>query len=190
MLLPDPQASPEHQKAISFVEYVLDLPWGRFTQSARLPDVALARKMLDDDHFGLDAVKKRIIEFIAVRWHNPGARGSILCLVGPPGVGKTSLGKSIAGVLGRDFHRVSLGGVRDEADIRGFHRTYVGSQPGRIVQGLRRVSTADPVMLLDEIDKVGAVCWCRVLAGWFGPALVPWGTGNLFECHLCVYASF
>jgi ATP-dependent Lon protease len=147
---------PEYQKAVTYVEWMLDLPWGKHTQSARLPDIALARKNLDDDHFGLDAVKKRIVEFIAVRWSNPDARGSILCLVGPPGVGKTSLGRSIASTLGRDFHRIALGGVRDEADIRGFHRTYVGSQPGRIMQGLRRVSTADPVFLLDEIDKVAA----------------------------------
>jgi ATP-dependent Lon protease len=145
---------PEHHKTVSYLEWLLDLPWSKLTQTHRLPDVAHARRTLDGDHHGLDKIKQRIIEYIAVRWMNPDTNGSILCLVGPPGVGKTSLGRSIASTLGRDFHRISLGGVRDEADIRGFNRTYIGSQPGRIVQGLRRVSTLDPVILLDEIDKV------------------------------------
>eukprot|EP00047_Mylnosiga_fluctuans_P018771 m.74901 g.74901 ORF g.74901 m.74901 type:complete len:831 (+) comp7786_c0_seq1:1208-3700(+) len=145
---------PEHHKVVNYLEWLLSLPWGRQAQAARMPDVALARKTLDDDHHGLDKIKQRIIEYIAVRWINPAARGSILCLVGPPGVGKTSLGRSIATTLGRDFHRISLGGVRDEADIRGFNRTYIGSQPGRIIQGMRHVTTSDPVILLDEIDKV------------------------------------
>eukprot|EP00048_Salpingoeca_helianthica_P021669 m.13658 g.13658 ORF g.13658 m.13658 type:complete len:858 (-) comp6236_c0_seq1:61-2634(-) len=145
---------PEHQRSVTYLEWLLDLPWTTLTQTPKLPDISQARAALDADHYGLDKVKQRIVEFLAVRWHHANARGSILCFVGPPGVGKTSLGRSIASVLGRDFHRVSLGGVRDESDIRGFNRTYVGSQPGRIIQALRHVKSADPVFLLDEIDKL------------------------------------
>lgn len=145
---------PEHQKVVSYVQWLVDLPWSRSTKLEQKPDLALARKTLDDDHYGLEKIKRRIIEYTAVHWLNPEKTATILCLVGPPGVGKTSLGKSIAHTLGREFHRISLGGVHDEADIRGFNRTYVGSQPGRIIQGLKEAKSNDPVLLLDEIDKM------------------------------------
>ncbi len=118
-------------------------------------DLAEARKILDRDHHDLDKVKRRIIEYLAVRKLKPDGGGAILCFVGPPGVGKTSLGKSIAEAMGRKFIRVALGGVRDEADIRGHRRTYIGSMPGRIIAELRKAGTRNPVMMLDEIDKVG-----------------------------------
>eukprot|EP00729_Bicosta_minor_P003588 gene3588-8106_t len=148
------QMGPEHQKTVAWLEWMVELPWSKSTSQEREMDLSLARQRLDDDHYGLEKIKRRIVEYAAVRWLNPGAKGSILCLVGPPGVGKTSLAKSIAHTLGREFYRVSLGGVRDEADIRGFNRTYVGSQPGRIIQGLRQSKANDPVLLLDEIDKI------------------------------------
>src|SRR5262249_30757274 len=119
-------------------------------------DIAEARKTLDADHFGLEKIKKRILEYLAVRKLNPNGRGPILCFVGPPGVGKTSLGQSIAKATGRKFVRVSLGGVHDESEIRGHRRTYIGSMPGNIVQNLRKVGTRNCVMMLDEVDKIGA----------------------------------
>src|SRR5204863_102029 len=119
-------------------------------------DMAEARRILDADHFGLDQVKKRIIEFLAVRKLNPEGHGPILCFVGPPGVGKTSLGQSVAKALGRKFVRVSLGGVHDEAEIRGHRRTYIGALPGNIIQALKKAGTRGCVMMLDEIDKLGA----------------------------------
>lgn len=154
---------PEHQKAVAYVEWLTDLPWATKSRSndqqqgplsTGQPDLKAARAALDRDHFGLDKVKRRIVEYVAVHHLNPKGTGTILCLVGPPGVGKTSLGKSIASCLGREFLRISLGGIRDESDIRGFSRTYVGSQPGRLLQGMKEVKSNDPVLLLDEIDKI------------------------------------
>ncbi len=149
-----PQASPEYGVIRTFLETVAELPWSKSTTDDL--DIKKARRILDRDHYDLEKIKQRIIEFLAVRRLNPNGRGPILCFVGPPGVGKTSLGKSIAASLGRNFVRVSLGGVRDEADIRGHRRTYVGALPGRIIQELRKAGSNNPVMMLDEIDKLGA----------------------------------
>ena len=149
-----PQASPEYGVIRTFLETVAELPWSIFTKDDL--DIKKARRILDHDHYDLEKIKQRILEFLAVRRLNPTGRGPILCFAGPPGVGKTSLGKSIAASLGRKFVRVSLGGVRDEADIRGHRRTYVGALPGRIIQELRKAGSHNPVMMLDEIDKLGA----------------------------------
>jgi len=146
--------SAEYQVARTYVELLAGLPW-QVSSEDRL-DVAHARQILDRDHYDLEKVKDRIIEYLAVRQLNPGARGSILCFVGPPGVGKTSLGQSIAEALGRKFVRVALGGVRDEAEIRGHRRTYVGALPGRIIQLIERAGTRNPLFMLDEVDKLGA----------------------------------
>jgi ATP-dependent Lon protease len=149
-----PSVSPEATVARTFLDWLLALPWTE--RSAALPDVARAREVLDEDHYGLEEVKERILDHIAVLALVGELRGPVLCLVGPPGVGKTSLGRSIARALGRKFVRVSLGGVRDEAEIRGHRRTYVGAMPGRVVQAMRRAEVVDPVLLLDEIDKTGS----------------------------------
>lgn len=147
-------ASPEHSVIVSYAETIADLPWNKLSKDKL--DLNEAQKILDRDHFDLEKVKRRLIEYLAVRKLNPEGRGPILCFLGPPGVGKTSLGQSIADALGRKFVRISLGGMRDEAEIRGHRRTYIGAMPGRIIQELRRVGTRNPVIMLDEIDKLGA----------------------------------
>jgi ATP-dependent Lon protease len=149
-----PSASPEFSVIVSYIEIIADLPWNKLSSDNL--DLDQAQKILDRDHYDLEKVKKRLIEYLAVRKLNPRGQGAILCFLGPPGVGKTSLGQSIADALGRKFVRISLGGMRDEAEIRGHRRTYIGSMPGRIIQELRRCGTRNPVFMLDEIDKIGA----------------------------------
>jgi ATP-dependent Lon protease len=138
-----------------YIDWILGLPWARETEDKL--DLNEAERILNEQHFGLDKVKDRLLEFLAViKRERTKSKGPILCLVGPPGVGKTSLGRSVADALGRKFARIALGGMRDEAEIRGHRRTYVGALPGRIIQTLRRVESRNPVILLDELDKVGA----------------------------------
>ena len=149
-----PPASPEFSVIVSYIEIIADLPWNKLSTDNL--DLDQAQQILDRDHYDLEKVKKRLIEYLAVRKLNPQGHGAILCFLGPPGVGKTSLGQSIADALGRKFVRISLGGMRDEAEIRGHRRTYIGSMPGRIIQELRRAGTRNPVFMLDEIDKIGA----------------------------------
>ncbi len=149
-----PPASPEYSVIVSYVETIAELPWSKLSEDNL--DLDQAQQILDRDHYDLEKVKRRLIEYLAVRKLNPQGHGPILCFLGPPGVGKTSLGQSIADALGRKFVRMSLGGIRDEAEIRGHRRTYIASMPGRIIQELRRAGTRNPVMMLDEIDKIGA----------------------------------
>jgi ATP-dependent Lon protease len=149
-----PPASPEFSVIVSYIEIIADLPWNKLSKDNL--DLDQAQQILDRDHYDLEKVKKRLIEYLAVRKLNPQGHGAILCFLGPPGVGKTSLGQSIADALGRKFVRISLGGMRDEAEIRGHRRTYIGSMPGGIIQELRRAGTRNPVFMLDEIDKIGA----------------------------------
>ena len=155
-----PTQSPEYSVSRTYIEWLADLPWSNSSEDQI--DVKKAEKILDEDHYGLEKVKERILEYLAVRnlkqERNPDkvVRGPILCFSGPPGVGKTSLGKSIARAIGREFVRMSLGGVRDEAEIRGHRRTYIGALPGRVIQSMKKAGTNNPVFMLDEIDKLGS----------------------------------
>src|SRR4051794_8662792 len=149
-----PQSAPDYHVIRTYLEYVLELPWKKASEEKL--DLNEARKILDEDHYGLEDVKERILEFLAVIKLRPDTKSPILLFVGPPGVGKTSLGRSIARALGRQFERMSLGGVRDEAELRGHRRTYIGAMPGRIIQSIRRAGVNNPVLMLDEVDKLGA----------------------------------
>jgi len=149
-----PEGAGEYSMIRTYLDWLIELPWAAEPEPAI--DIAEARRILDEDHYGLDKIKRRILEYLAVRKLNPSGKGAILCFVGPPGVGKTSLGQSIAKATGRKFVRASLGGVHDEAEMRGHRRTYIGALPGNIIQNLRKVGTRNCVMMLDEVDKLGA----------------------------------
>ncbi|HEX6064380.1 MAG TPA: LON peptidase substrate-binding domain-containing protein, partial [Longimicrobiales bacterium] len=149
-----PEAAAEHSMVRTYLEWLIELPWS--VEGEETIDIAEARRILDEDHYGLEKIKKRILEYLAVRKLNPSGKSPILCFVGPPGVGKTSLGQSIARATRRNFTRVSLGGVHDEAEIRGHRRTYIGSLPGNIIQSIRKLGSRNGVLMLDEVDKLGA----------------------------------
>jgi ATP-dependent Lon protease len=149
-----PEGAAEFSMIRTYLEWLIELPWSKLDPE-RI-DIAEARRILDEDHYGLEKVKRRILEFLAVRKLNPDGKSPILCFVGPPGVGKTSLGQSIAGAIGRKFTRLSLGGVHDESEIRGHRRTYIGALPGNVIQAIHKAGTRNPVMMLDELDKLGA----------------------------------
>ena len=148
-----PEGAGEYAMIRTYLDWLIELPWSNLSETTI--DIAAARRILDEDHYGLEKVKRRILEFLAVRKLNPEGRSPILCFVGPPGVGKTSLGQSIARATERKFVRVSLGGLHDEAEIRGHRRTYIGAMPGTVIQSLRKAGTRNPVMMLDEMDKLG-----------------------------------
>ncbi|HKD37729.1 MAG TPA: endopeptidase La, partial [Pirellulales bacterium] len=148
-----PTAAPDYQMTRTYIELVLELPWNTLTEDVL--DLPRARQVLDEDHYDLKEIKQRIVEQLAVLKLNPAAKAPILCFVGPPGVGKTSLGQSIARAIGRKFERTSLGGMHDEAELRGHRRTYIGAMPGRIIQAIRRAGVRNPVLMMDEIDKLG-----------------------------------
>ena len=145
--------TPDYSVLYSYLETLAALPWNVYTASS--PTLSQAEQILEDDHYGLEKVKERIVEQLALLMHNPDGKSPIICLVGPPGVGKTSIGKSVARALGRKYERVSFGGLHDEAEIRGHRRTYIGAMPGRIIDAIKRAGCADPVLVLDEIDKIG-----------------------------------
>jgi len=149
-------ASAEYMVSRTYLEWMTSLPWNKTSGTGEDQiDIAKAQEILDEDHYDLAKVKQRILDYLAVKKLQPGMKGPILCFVGPPGVGKTSLGKSIARAMGRKFVRLSLGGMHDEAELRGHRRTYIGALPGQIIQGIRRAETMDPVLMLDEVDKLG-----------------------------------
>ena len=147
-----PEAS-EASMVRTYVDWLVEVPWSKSTKDKL--DVRRAQKVLDEDHYDLEKVKERIVEYIAVKKLNPSAKGPILCFIGPPGVGKTSLGRSVARAIGKKFIRISLGGIRDEAEVRGHRRTYIGALPGRVIQGLKRAGSNNPVFMMDEVDKIG-----------------------------------
>ena len=138
----------------NYLDWLLSIPWEQRTKIKR--DIKAAEKVLEQEHYGLEKVKERILEYLAVQQRMKKVKGPILCLVGAPGVGKTSLGKSIAKATGRNFVRMSLGGVRDEAEVRGHRRTYIGSMPGKVIQGMKKAKSSNPLFLLDEVDKLGS----------------------------------
>jgi len=143
----------EWQVTKTYLEYLTKMPYGVYSQENF--DISMAKDILDESHYGMDDVKQRILEFIAVGKLNNSVQGKILCFVGPPGVGKTSIGESIAKSLGREYHRISLGGDRDTSALKGFRRTYVGAVPGKIIRALKTVQVENPVILIDEVDKLG-----------------------------------